>query len=90
MAPNVTTGQARHGKAPPVDSFTGESEKVLWEDWLPMLERAATWNGWSEEEKLLQLAGNLNGKAVQEWNLMSEHDRKSCSTAAMKLKQKLS
>ena len=39
---NFNTSQARHGKVPPVDPFTGESEEVLWEDWLPTLERAAT------------------------------------------------
>ena len=32
------------GKAPIVDLFTGKSSDVLWEDWLPTLERAATWN----------------------------------------------
>ena len=35
-----------------------ESPNVLWEDWIPTLEQAAIWNGWSEE-KLLQLAGHL-------------------------------
>ena len=38
---NFNIGQVRRGKAPPVDPFTGESEEVLWEDWLPTLERAA-------------------------------------------------
>ena len=47
------------GKAPPVDPFTGEQPDVLWEDWLSTFERASTWNGWSESEKLLQLAGHL-------------------------------
>ena len=82
-------GQVRRGKAPPVDPFTGENDELMWEDWLPTLGRAATWNGWSKEEKLLQLAGYLKGKALQEWNLMSEHDRRSFSTAATKLKEKL-
>ena len=86
---NINTGQVRCGKTPTVDPFTGESEKILWEDWLSTLERAATWNGWGEEEKLLQLAGYLKGKALQEWNLMSERDRSSFSMAATKLKQKL-
>ena len=49
----------RAGRAPPIDTFTGESADVLWEDWLPIFERAAHWNNWSEEEKLLQLAGYL-------------------------------
>ena len=82
-------GQVRRGKPPRVDPFTGENDELMSEDWLPTLERAATWNGWSEEEKLLQLAGYLKGKALQEWNLMSEHDRRSFSMAATKLKDKL-
>ena len=49
----------KEGKAPPVDAFTGESPDILWEDWIPTLERAAVWNGWSEEEMLFQLAGHL-------------------------------
>ena len=61
------TNRVRCGKTPPVDPFTGESKEVLWEDWLPILERAATWNGWGEEEKLLQLVGYLKGKALQEY-----------------------
>ena len=52
-------GQARRGKVPPVEPFTGERSDQLWEEWLPMLERAAFWYGWSEQEKLLKLAGYL-------------------------------
>ena len=62
---------------------------MMWEDWLPILERAATWNGWSKEQKLLQLAGYLKGKALHEWNLMGEQDKRLFSTAATKLKEKL-
>ena len=39
----------RRGRAPPIDPFDGESVDVRFDDWFPMLERAATWNGWSEE-----------------------------------------
>ena len=35
----------RRGKAPPVDSFTGEDPAVKLEDWLPVLKRASLWNG---------------------------------------------
>jgi len=37
--------QCRRGKAPPIDEFTGEDSQVTFDDWLPILERAATWNG---------------------------------------------
>ena len=89
LQPTSSSGPTRRGKAPPVESFIGESEEALWEDWLPTLERAAAWNHWDEEEKLLQLAGHLKGKALQEWNLMRENDRRSFATAVTKLKEKL-
>ena len=53
------------------------------DDWLPTLERAAVWNNWSEEERLLQLAGHLRGRASQEWNLLSA-DQKSSFAGAIK------
>ena len=71
----IGSSHGRKGKAPPVDAFTGESPNVLWEDWIPTLERAAIWNGWSEKEELLQLAGHLRGKAQQEWALIPETKR---------------
>jgi len=40
-----------------------------------------TWNRWREEEKLLQLAGHLRGKALQEWNLISFQDHGSFDQA---------
>lgn len=61
----VTVGVAgsstRRGKAPPVDSFSAENPETQFEDWLPTLRRAADWNGWSDEESLIQLAGHLRG-----------------------------
>lgn len=54
------------GKAPPVDSFTGEDSKVRLDDWLPSLQRAAKWNAWEPSEQLIQLAGHLRGCALQE------------------------
>ena len=75
--PAPSTGpKPRRGKAPPVDQFSGENEDVQLDDWLPVLERAAVWNEWSEEDKLLQLAGHLRGKALQEWSLLEESDRR--------------
>ena len=52
---------ARRGKAPPVNEFSGEDPECLLDDWLPSLNRASLWNGWSEEEQMIQLAGHLKG-----------------------------
>ena len=62
------------GRAPPVDKFTGEDPSVRLDDWLPGLNRASRWNGWSAEEKLIQLAGHLRGRAEAEWNLLADED----------------
>lgn len=79
----------RRGKAPPVDSFTGEDPAVKLEDWLPVLKRASLWNGWSPEEELLQLAGHLRGRALQEWDLLSTSDRAKFETAVKALRDRL-
>jgi hypothetical protein len=51
-------------KAPPVDPFNGEKPDLRLNDWLPNLERAALWNGWTDDELLLQFAGHLRGCAL--------------------------
>ena len=51
-----------HGKAPPVDPFTGDDPEIRFDDWLPTLTRASYWNEWSPEENLLHLAGHLRGQ----------------------------
>ena len=80
----------RKGKAPPVDPFTGDPKGELnFDDWLPTLERAATWNQWTEEEQLLQLAGHLRGRAFREWNLMSREDRQVYSRAVKILRERV-
>ena len=79
----------RLGKAPPVDSFNGEQPEVRFEDWLPTLERAAAWNGWSNEELLLQLAGHLRGKALQEWSLMGQAEKARYKDATVELTRRL-
>ena len=66
---STTSGGSRWGKAPPVDPFC-DNDIVRFDDWLPSLERAASWNSWGDGEKLLQLAGHLHGRALQEWNLI--------------------
>ena len=65
----------RRGKEPPVDMFTGEDAEVKFEDWLPSLQRAAHWNGWSADEQLIQLAGHLCSCAWQEWILLEEEEK---------------
>ena len=80
---------ARRGKAPPIDTFTGENCDVLWEDWLPTFEQAAHWNSWSEDEKLLQVAGYLRRKALQEWNLLSGTQKSSFTVATEEMRNRL-
>ena len=43
--------EARHGRAPPIHTFTGENSAVRLDDCLPGLERVAHWNGWISDEK---------------------------------------
>ena len=73
--------QACRGKAPPVEPFTGERSDQLWEEWLQMLGRAAFWYSWSEQEKLLQLAGYLRGKAQREGDLLELSSKQSFDVA---------
>ena len=49
----------------------GEDLEVRLDKWLPSLGRASAWNGWQEDELLLQLAGHLLGQALQEWGLLN-------------------
>jgi len=65
----------RKGKAPPVDSFASEGTDLLFEEWLPAFEHMATWNKWTDSEKLIQLTGYLRGKALQEWSLLGGTDK---------------
>ena len=88
-AEDVVPVRKRLGKGPPVDPFTGEQVEVRFEDWLPTLERAATWYGWSSEEQLMQLAGHLRGKALQEWNLMGQTEKSTYKDAASELSRRL-
>ena len=48
---------------------------------LPSLERATKWNGWSEKEQLIQLAGHLSKRALQEWNLLTAEQKNSFNVA---------
>lgn len=79
----------RIGKAPPIEWFSGDSYEVLFDDWLPSLERTAEWNGWSESDKLHQLAGHLKGKALQEWMLVDQKEKSSYVAATTSLRTRL-
>ena len=81
--------QCRRGKAPPIDEFTGEDSWITFDDWLPILERAANWNGWTQDELLMQLAGYLRGRALQEWKLLDSKDKASYHSTITALRERL-
>ncbi|XP_064384634.1 uncharacterized protein LOC135333581 [Halichondria panicea] len=72
-----TVGGARRGRAPPVDPYSGEDECIRLDDWLSALTRTSTWNRWTEEDQLIQLAGHLRGRALQEWDLIPSEDKQT-------------
>ena len=72
-----------------MDSFTGKDPEIRLEDWLPALQRASEWNGWSNADQLLQLAGHLRGRALQEWNLLEKSDKSSYNKAIDALRSRL-
>ena len=72
-----------------MEPFTGEKQDELLDDWLPTLERAGVWNAWSNEELLMQLAGHLRGRALQEWNLLVPEEKRSWNNAVTALKSRL-
>ena len=80
---------SKRGRAPPIDPYTGENPEIRFDDWIPSLIRAAKWNDWTESEQLIQLAGHLRGRALQEWNLMEETDKSSWDTCMLVLRERL-
>ena len=86
---HVGVRRSRRGKAPPVDPFTGENPEMRLDDWLPSLQRASTWNEWTDEELLLQLAGHLCGRALQEWGLLDQHSKSTYASAVESLRGRL-
>ena len=80
---------AHRGKAPPVSQFSGEDLECQLHDWLPSLERASVWNAWTAEERLMQLAGHLKGRALQEYNLLRAEERESFESAVEALRGRL-
>ena len=89
VTPEVCRNKVRRGKAPPVDSYTGEDPAILLDDWLPILERAAKWNEWTQEELLLQLVGHLRGQALLEWSLLGDEVKKTYPLAIEALRGRL-
>ena len=79
----------RRGRAPPLDAFTGEDPEVRLEDWIPGLKRVADCNAWSETELLLQLAGHLQGWALQEWNLLEDRGKSGWDNVVQALSDQL-
>ena len=71
---------SKRGRAPPIDPYTGENPEIRFDDWIPSLIRATKWNNWTKSEQLIQLAGHLRSRALQEWNLMEETDKSSWDT----------
>ena len=64
----------------------GEDPECRLDDWYPTLKRAANWNAWTEDDLLLQLAGHLKRRALQEWSLLTDEDRATyeLGTAALR------
>ena len=69
------------GKALPVDKFYGEGRGLKFDEWLPTFNRADTCNAWTEGDRLLQLAGHLRGRALQEWNLLTKDEKQTMASA---------
>ena len=80
---------SRKGKAPPFDTFSGEDPEIRLDDWVPSLQRASAWNGWTEEEELIQLAGSLRGRALREWTMLADSDRSSVKSGIETLRNRL-
>ena len=87
--PILTAKPGRRGKAPPVDPYDGENSEIQFDDWLPALHRAAMWNEWTDEESLVQLAGHLRGRALQEWNLLDGDSKKTFDSAVLVLRDSM-
>ena len=83
------TREPRRGRAPPIDTFSGENPDIRFDDWLPALDRVSSWNEWSKQETLLQLAGYLRGRALQEWNLLSTEEQQDYDVAVKVLTLRL-
>ena len=75
--------------SPPCDIFSGENSDIRFDDWLPALAQVSSWNEWSKQETVLQLAGYLRGRALQEWNLLSTEEQQDYDIAVKALTLRL-
>ena len=80
------SGQSAPGKS---STITGDDPVITLDDWLPSLERATTWNGWSMSEELMKLPGYLRGRALQEWRLLGRTLQQDYETAISALGSRL-
>ena len=62
---------------------------LYWHTIVHSFERAAEWNNWTDSERLLQLAGNLRGKAWQEFSLLSNDEKATFSNAIVAMRGRL-
>ena len=85
----IESPRQQRGRAPPTDPFTGDNPELRLDDWLPSLRSAAQWNRWSREEELMQLAGHLRGRALQEWNLLGQESLREFDTAVKAFRERL-
>ena len=83
------TSRSHRGKAPPIDPFNGEAQDIALDDWIPAHRRVAKWNGWTEHETLIQLAGHMRGRALQDWNLLQQSEKGSLDMAISSLQSRL-
>ena len=79
----------RRGKASLIDPFTAEDIGITFDDWLPILERAAIWNEWTPKESLMQLPGYLRERALQEWKLLLPEEKANQQVAIKALQERL-
>ena len=63
--------------------------EIHFDEWLSSLEQVCNWNDWTEEELLLQLAGHLRGRALQEWGILDTDTKKSYTQAVDVLRLRL-
>ena len=57
-------------------------EQIHFEEWLPTLDYAMSWNGWTNEESLVQLVRHLCGRALTELNLLHKEKKATYQAAS--------